>query len=793
MYGFRDLYLTSNQTSISYDIKIDSKNVGSDFRLYYKNKSNQEMKYYTSEYRIPLSKVISKGEWKTNVFSGKLKYPYVLYHFRIDFPRLEKNTTIHIRNLRINGELITDNRKIDANNVFFTNLKIKSSSNEELQLLTEANKYSTVYLKSVYNIKSDITINYLTFFLLLAITVVLVSNAFKFKIFTNKDIDRLYLLSICGIGITLPFSKYTIKQNNIKSHINKLLSLNFISFTLFTILFTLIYAYTFDFTIKEYFNSDFKNCYNKIFQNQFPVFITLYLIVLFGSISCNKILKAIVLLVALFFNCWIFADIFTYLTFDTHFQFSYLWEYKNDFAKSNDIAVNFFLKNINITLLFVTLLIIQYYIVMSVSKKQKLNKIFPLIWLLVICLIYFITPCGQISIYESKYFSIFQAQEDNLNVKYTNDYIYNKYSPRIIDVTGLNQKKNIIIVFVESFSSSQSKLFSGLNNNTPNFDKIASEYTIFPNYYSNSWNTTAANFSLLNTLPYLNGTNYLTAKFNAYSFPKALKNYGNYSTNVIFSAENTGALDKVWEASGIENYYSGELPYYNKSERLTFNSVPDMDLFNFVIEKTSEQQKSKQPFFNLVMTTTTHGPYRVPGTNSTEQSYEKTIQYVDNSLSKLYKKLVDINYFDNGILIITGDHRAMLPVSSQEVAKYGFRAIARVPCVIIGKGFEKQVYNENFSHTMLSNYLAFLNLPHFKTYETPNLYFPSKNNDTNNQYNIPKPVIFQVNSPADNAIVVYNEKEYLIKYNGDKTTIEGNLPQPLKEELLKEIYFIRSK
>lgn len=797
---FKDLYFINNNISISYDIKVDSNDIESDYRIYYKNKSHKEM-HYSSKNMLKLKKVITKNEWKTNEFNGKLEFPYVLYHFRVDLPPLGKNSTLYIKNLRINNKLITNDKLCFSpkNIASLSNLKLLPSQTPgELKLSTKENKYSIIYLKGIYNIKGFRTLNYMNLaFIILTISLsfVFLSKIFKFTTVYPKDIEKIYLLSVLGLRIFLPFSKYKTKTKQNKP-IVYLTYLNSILFILFTILFALLYVYSFDFTIKEYFDSDYKNCYNKIFHNQFPVFITLYLLIFTGGVVQSKLFKTLSLIVALIFNCWILADIFTYLTFDTHFQLSYLLEYRNDFLKSNDIALNFLAKNNSISLLFVVLLLVQYHIItnnnFSNHKVNLFNKAFSLALLAVLLACYIIAPQGQISIHESKYFSIFQAQEDNLNVQYTDKYLYSKYSPRVIDIQGKNNKKNIIIVFVESLSSSQSNLFSGLNNNTPNLDKIASDYTIFLNYYSNSWNTTAANFSLLNMLPFLNGANYLNPKFNQFSFPKSLQNYGKYSTNVFFSAENTGYLDKVWKASGLENYYSGELPYYDKSQRLTFNSVPDMDLFNFTVEKTKEQLRSDRPFFNLVMTTTSHGPYRVPGTKPTEYDYEKTIQYVDTSLSKLYHELININYFENGILVITGDHRAMLPVSSQEVSKYGFRSLARVPCVIIGKGFEKQVFTENFSHAMLTNYLAYWNLPNFRTYETQNLYFPTKDKERN-KYNAPKPIIFQINSPADNAIIVYNEKEFRVKYNGDRTIIEGNLPQIIKDDFLKEIYFLRTK
>jgi len=73
-------------------------------------------------------------------------------------------------------------------------------------------------------------------------------------------------------------------------------------------------------------------------------------------------------------------------------------------------------------------------------------------------------------------------------------------------------------------------------------------------------------------------------------------------------------------------------------------------------------------------------PYEKTGTTS-----DKVWSYVDRQIGDFYERLKRLGFFKNGILIITGDHRKMLPVSQDEYAKYGDRAAARVPLAIVGK------------------------------------------------------------------------------------------------------------
>jgi hypothetical protein len=59
---------------------------------------------------------------------------------------------------------------------------------------------------------------------------------------------------------------------------------------------------------------------------------------------------------------------------------------------------------------------------------------------------------------------------------------------------------------------------------------------------------------------------------------------------------------------------------------------------------------------------------------------------VQDELWWLHDELLRRHFFDNGVLIVTGDHRKMRPVREEEQDKYGESAKARVPLVVIGSG-----------------------------------------------------------------------------------------------------------
>jgi hypothetical protein len=82
----------------------------------------------------------------------------------------------------------------------------------------------------------------------------------------------------------------------------------------------------------------------------------------------------------------------------------------------------------------------------------------------------------------------------------------------------------------------------------------------------------------------------------------------------------------------------------------------------------------------MLLTVSTHPPFINP---ETEQSDEPGVfKYADKQIGMLFDELNKRHFFDNGILLISGDHRSMTPLFAQEQSKFGDSAMARVPMVI---------------------------------------------------------------------------------------------------------------
>lgn len=280
-------------------------------------------------------------------------------------------------------------------------------------------------------------------------------------------------------------------------------------------------------------------------------------------------------------------------------------------------------------------------------------------------------------------------------------------------LTNTPQIKNIILLQIESFSAFQSQFFSGLNNWTPAIDDIAQHNIAFTNFFANGFNTEDGQISLLTGLFPLPKPGIISIAGNT-SF-KGFYNYTESVPNVLkahdyHTAFLTGADVKFsnvidWLKSiGFDYVEGSENHFYDKAERFQIKSVADRLLLQRSANWVNENASNK-PFFLYIATMSTHHPFIHPVTHNT--SIGGAFQYTDAEVGTFHQALKDSGYFKNGLLIIVGDHRAMVPISNEEIAKYGLiKAMTQIPMIISYGGLtQPERVEEAFQQVDIANSL----------------------------------------------------------------------------------------
>ena len=285
-----------------------------------------------------------------------------------------------------------------------------------------------------------------------------------------------------------------------------------------------------------------------------------------------------------------------------------------------------------------------------------------------------------------------------------------------IEKTTPVPQKNMILLILESFSMHHSRFFSGINDFTPNLDKIAIEGRAFTNFISNGFTTEHGLIALLTgrfPIPGIKESqyNFFSDSYKGYhdldhTLPKILTRNGYYSE--FLTSGHLGFSNKGhWlENIGFDYIEGHDSEHYQGRKRFHFQAVPDDVLYERSLDRL-ELIKKKSPFFMAIETVSTHLPFIDPITE--ERSESLAIRFADNALGQFYNDLKETDFFGTGILIIVSDHRSMNLVTREELDLFGPKAPALVPLVIIGSGYtgvEKNLFQQTDIFNSIENLVS---------------------------------------------------------------------------------------
>ena len=228
-------------------------------------------------------------------------------------------------------------------------------------------------------------------------------------------------------------------------------------------------------------------------------------------------------------------------------------------------------------------------------------------------------------------------------------------------------KENIILIIVESLLSFPIDLKINGIEITPTLNKLVEKGA----YYNNNMTSliqlgesSDGQFTYLNGLiPKTKGVTIYDYFNNTFvSLPKLLKKQkpGIECRMVIPTSSKTWRQDGVCIQYGFDKLYSRkEYTLSNYKE----NWLNDKLLFEYA---ASIDKNSKQPFFSLILTSSTHSPYTkavedylipFPDTYSEElKNYLSNVHYMDKYLGKYLNFLKENHLYHNSLIIIASDH-----------------------------------------------------------------------------------------------------------------------------------------
>lgn len=345
--------------------------------------------------------------------------------------------------------------------------------------------------------------------------------------------------------------------------------------------------------------------------------------------------------------------------------------------------------------------------------------------------------------------------------QYAADYLPKGWAPAYRTYGAeKSEKPNVIVILLESVDAKNSALFSGLGNLTTELDGLAKKGLYFTNYFSNTYGSTEALFSILTGHPRATENSRIPIyepKYYEHSLINWLRKYGVH-TAVFTSAEDILNCEKVMGALVLDYRSTTNDGFYKNCQHYVFNSVSDHDMYANLLAHIADG-RLKQPFFTLLATVTTHGPYINPDTG--HDDFDECLQYTDREAAAFVAQLQSRGYFENGIVVLVGDHHSHFGITQAERERFGAQAQYRVPLVVLGTGLTVQERPEYFDHTSLGALIEYLQTG---TYEL-------------NQFQQPpltagdKPVLIDELNFPKGWLFVPGKGDYQIRFDGNDTVI----------------------
>lgn len=257
------------------------------------------------------------------------------------------------------------------------------------------------------------------------------------------------------------------------------------------------------------------------------------------------------------------------------------------------------------------------------------------------------------------------------------------------DTTAIAERKNVVIILMESMSASLMGTFGNENNLTPYLDSLYRKSLSFSNFYSSGIHTNQGMYSSLYSFPAIMKRNAMKGTvIPQYSgLPTVLKQNG-YSTMFFMTHESQyDNMNAFFRTNGFDEIYSQE--NYPTDKVVNGFGVQDDYLFQYALPVLDKHAASDKPFFSVLLTISNHPPYVIPPyfhPHSTDKE-KQIVEYADWSIRNFMTEVLKRPWADNTIFVLMADHGKLVGTPECESPL----SYNHIPLMIFGKGIEPRV------------------------------------------------------------------------------------------------------
>jgi len=259
-------------------------------------------------------------------------------------------------------------------------------------------------------------------------------------------------------------------------------------------------------------------------------------------------------------------------------------------------------------------------------------------------------------------------------------------------------RPNMILLIVESLSSINSQRVAGTRDGLPGFDELSNEGVLFVNFFANHAASEGGIISLLSGFPPMHYPGARPLMFEEFGMQwpilRSLQQQGYYTAFLTSARLDFINLDEYVQHIGLDEARGRDEAVSLAAAPRYAQDAPSDELLYAEALSMLDRLGQRPPWLLVLATISSHLPYTHPhgGPDTPEAVWE----WVEAQLVTFHQSLEREGFYEHGVLLITGDHRQMRPITDVERERYGASAKARVPLLIIGREIPAGITDQRF-------------------------------------------------------------------------------------------------
>lgn len=262
---------------------------------------------------------------------------------------------------------------------------------------------------------------------------------------------------------------------------------------------------------------------------------------------------------------------------------------------------------------------------------------------------------------------------------------------RKVEREGVPNRKNVVLIFMESMSANLMGSFGSDKKLTPYLDSLYRQSLSFERFYSSGIHTNHGIYSTLFSFPAIMKRNAMKGSvIPVYSgLPTVLKDNGYCNLFFMTHESQYDNMNAFLRTNGFDEVYAQE--NYPSEKVVNSFGVQDDFMYQYALPILNEKADTGEPFFTVLLSISNHPPYVIPlyFHPHSEKLEEQIVEYADWSIRQFMDAAEKQPWFDNTIFVFLGDHGKMVGTPECEMPQ----SYNHIPLMIYGKDIPPTVHN----------------------------------------------------------------------------------------------------